>query len=184
VPSREVRRLKDLLNSYQVSSASHPSSSAPLRASVSLHRSLDADRDLYSEQPLRRSQLAAESLWYRAMSLADGKSVERQGGGSGQGEGWGPTVGDVSVPDMCYPRQLSSIEVKILDWVATSGVGSEGPTEMEIEMEMELPKVRQENLALRRKVVLLEARQLHEKSKEDSRRRQEAEQENKVSAIE
>jgi hypothetical protein len=83
---------------------------------------------------------------------------------------------------MCYPRHLSSIGVKTLDWGATSGVRSEGTTQMD--MEMELVKVRQENLVLRRKVGVLEARQLHEKRKEDSRTRQEAEQENKVSVVE
>jgi hypothetical protein len=165
-----------------ISASHHSSSSTPLRASISLDRTLDADRDLYSELSIDRSQLAADSLWRSAMSLADRMSVEGQGEGSGQREGWGPTVGDASGPNMCYPRHLSSIGVKTLDWGATSGVRSEGTTQMD--MEMELVKVRQENLVLRRKVGVLEARQLHEKRKEDSRTRQEAEQENKVSVVE
>jgi hypothetical protein len=181
-----VRRLKDLLRSYQESSASHTSpASTPLRASVGLHRSMDPDRDPYAEPRLDRSQLAADSLWHRAMNLADRMAVEGHGEGEGQGygqgerEGEGLAIGGPSGADTCYPRHLSSIRVKALEWGETSGVEAEGPREME----MELARVRQENSVLRKKVGMLEARQLHDKRKEDSRTRQEAEQENKVIAI-
>ena len=138
---------------------------------------MDPDRDPYAEPCLDRSQLAADSLWHRAMSLAD--RMAGQGYGHGERVGEGLTIGGPSGADTCYPRHLSSIRVKALEWGETSGVEAEGPREME----MELARVRQENSVLRKKVGMLEARQLHDKRKEDSRTRQEAEQENKVIAI-
>lgn len=151
-----------------MSSASHPA----LRATVSAHRPMDPEQDLYPELCQDRTQLAPDSLWHRAMGLADRMAAEGQGEGSGEEEEWGLTARE----DMYYPRHLQSLGVKTLDWGATSGVEGQDTAEMEIE----LARAREENLVLKKKVGLLEARQLHGK-KEDSRRRQEAEQENKVS---